>query len=141
MDPIEHLHRLPRHARGISLLEVLVAFAIMALALGVLLRIFGTGLRSSAAAERYSAATLWAESLMAGAGSTWPLDPGEEDGSLTGGYRYRRVVRPYDPGPVTGPLPRVPLVSIGVEVAWTEGEKTRRVVLSSLRLGPPEPVR
>ncbi|MGQ0591933.1 MAG: type IV pilus modification PilV family protein, partial [Gammaproteobacteria bacterium] len=73
MDPIEHL---PRHARGISLLEVLVAFAIMALALGLLLRIFGTGLRSSAAAERYSAATLWAESLMAGAGSTWPLDPG-----------------------------------------------------------------
>jgi len=118
-----------------------VAFAIMALALGVLLRIFGTGLRSSAAAERYSAATLWAESVMAGAGSTWPLDPGEEGGSLTGGYRYRRVVRPYDPGPATGPLPRVPLVSVGVEVAWTEGEKTRRVVLSSLRLGPPEPVR
>jgi hypothetical protein len=42
---------------------------------------------------------------------------------------------------VTGPLPRVPLVSVGVEVAWTEGEKTRRVVLSSLRLGAPEPVR
>lgn len=132
---------MPRNACGISLLEVLVAFAIMALALAILLRIFGTGMRSSAAAERYTAATLWAQSLMAGAGSTWSLEPGEEDGSLTGGYRYRRVVRPYDPGPQAAPLPRVPLVSIGVEVAWTEGEKTRRVVLSSLRLGPPEPVR
>lgn len=118
-----------------------MAFAIMALALAVLLRIFGTGLRSAAAAERYSAATLWAESLMAGAGSTWPLEFGDEEGSLTGGYAYRRVVRPYDPGPVIGPLPRVPLVAIGVEVHWTEGDKTRRVVLSSLRLGAPEPQR
>ena len=53
---------------GFSLLEVLVAFSILALALGVLLQSFSTGMRGVTQSGLYSRATLLAESIFARAG-------------------------------------------------------------------------
>jgi type II secretory pathway component PulJ len=46
---------------GMSLLEVLVAFAILALVLGVIMQIFSSGMRASRLGESYSKAVLLAE--------------------------------------------------------------------------------
>jgi len=43
------------------LLEVLVAFTVLAISLGVLFQIFSTGMRASRSAEEYTRATLLAE--------------------------------------------------------------------------------
>ena len=53
---------------GFSLLEILVAFVIMALALGVLMRVFSGPLNSTAVADHYAEARLNAESKLASIG-------------------------------------------------------------------------
>ena len=106
----------PSHCRGLSLLEVLVAFSILALTLGVLLRIFGSGLRGAALAGAYSQAALQAETLLSRSGIEASLEVGEEETELL------RLI-PYE---------------VIVEVFWQETGKRRSVILTSLRLAPRE---
>lgn len=129
----------PSHCRGLSLLEVLVAFSILALTLGVLLRIFGSGLRGAALAGAYSQAVLQAETLLSRSGIEAPLEVGEQHGRLNNRYHWRRIIRPYRLPVIEGEteLPRIPYEVI-VEVFWQEAGKRRSVILTSLRLAPRE---
>lgn len=70
------MKRLASGQRGFSLLEVLVAFAILSIALGVLLQIFATGMRNVGLSEEYSQAALYAESILAAYGREAPLAEG-----------------------------------------------------------------
>lgn len=63
--------------RRFFLLEILVAFVIMALALGVLMRVFSGALNSTAVAEHYAEALLVAESKLAAIGVETPLSDAE----------------------------------------------------------------
>ena len=82
--------------RGFSLLEVLVAFAILAIALGVIMQIFSTGLRNVMVGEDYTRAILLAQSKLASLGAEESLQPGEQTGAFDEGYRWRVTVQPYD---------------------------------------------
>jgi len=82
--------------RGFSLLEVLVAFAILAIALGVIMRIFSTGLHNVTVGEDYTRAILLAQSKLASLGADESLRPGEQTGAFDEGYRWRVTVQPYD---------------------------------------------
>jgi type II secretion system protein I len=82
--------------RGFSLLEVLVAFAILAIALGVIMQIFSTGLRNVTVGEDYTRAILLAQSKLASLGTEESLQPGEQTGAFDEGYRWRVTVQPYD---------------------------------------------
>jgi general secretion pathway protein I len=87
---------LPAHrCRGFSLLEVLVAFAIMALALGALMQVFSTGLRTVTLGDEYTRAVLLAESKLAAMGVEEPLQEGEQSGTFDEHYRWRTVTRAY----------------------------------------------
>lgn len=120
---------------GYTLIEVLVAFMILALALTVLLRIFSGGLRNVAASADYAHAILVAEAQLATAGVTDALVPGETYGDEGGKFRWRKIVRTYlpfaeyDPGtlPVTA-------YHITVIVEWSHAGSVRQVDLRSIRL-------
>ena len=129
----------PSSCRGLSLLEVLVAFSILALTLGVLLRIFGSGLRGAALAGAYSQAVLQAETLLSRSGIEASLEVGEQHGTLDNRYHWRRIIRPYRL-PVTEEETELPLIpyEVIVEVFWQETGKRRSVTLTSLRLVPRE---
>lgn len=93
------LYRLARSRggqRGFSLLEVLVAFAILAITLGVIMRIFSMGLRNVTVGEDYTRAILLAQSKLAALGVEEPLQPGEQTGAFDEGYRWHVMVQPYD---------------------------------------------
>lgn len=132
-----------RRAPGFTLLEVLVAVAILAVALGVLLQTFSTGLRSVASAERRTIATLLAESKLAAIGIETPLEAGETSGEFERGYRWLATVRPYlEPGRANGDAAergaaRVPeAFEVVVTVTWSRGLRGQgSVSLATLRLG------
>ena len=135
-----------RHARqhGYTLIEVLVAFSVLALALTFLL---GT-LSGSTRQVRWSAdagrAALHARSLLSEIGVGVALQPGRDEGELDDGrYRWQLEVAPWvDPSmpasAVDDPF-AAQLLQLRLELAWGEGSRGERLVVESLRLVQPEP--
>ncbi|BAW79700.1 general secretion pathway protein H [Candidatus Nitrosoglobus terrae] len=125
------------------MLEVLVAFAILSISLGVLLRIFSTGMEASILSEEYTYATSLAESKLAVVGVETPYVTGTEEGKF-GKYNWRTSVSPDQAFNNEGlgqgldnPASRaVMLYNVKVEVFWRSAGKLRTVTLETLRLAP-----
>lgn len=120
--------------RGFTLMEVLVAFSILTVALGGLLLAFTNGLRTTERAVTISTATLQAQSLLEAVGKSIPVREGRTDGILEDGSRWRISMERYDTGESgTAAVVRT-LFAFRVEVSveWDDG---RSVTLTSLRLG------
>lgn len=124
--------------RGFSLLEVLVAFAILSVSLGVLLQVFATGLRNASMADDYSQATLYAESILTAYGREAPLGEGVHEGAINDRFSWRGTVSAYTEGIPDSEKTRVKTYRISVEVFWRGLAQTRSVVLETLRLAPVE---
>ena len=139
------------HERGFTLLEVLVAFAIAALALLVLFQGALAGLHSAGIAGRYDEALSRARSQLAAlSGSLSAMDlqgdddetsSRERDGQQDSSYHWRVRVSPIAStvrgGDVVGGLPaiRTTLYAVSVAVSWQEDGRRRVVELDSERLG------
>ncbi len=129
---------------GFTLLEVLVAFVIAALALGVLFQGSITSLRSVRLSGQYMEAVSRARSHLAALGRAAGLTPGVRSGEDGNGFRWRTQIRRVavhapPPGQTPGKLPA--LYAIGVTISWGEAGEARQVTLQSQRLGSavPEP--
>jgi general secretion pathway protein I len=94
-----------RPARGFSLLEVLVAFVILALVATALFRLFSASLNNASAAEDWSRALLLAESRLELAAAAKPLREGTDRGADdTGRIQWETRVAPYTPTDVSPEL-------------------------------------
>lgn len=133
----------PPRARGFTLLEVLVAFALLAVALTLLLGTLSGAVRQVGQADLRSRAVLHAQSLLAGIGVQAPLQEGRQQGDWEDGrYQWTLQVRPYvEPHAAAGVAPAAPVASarlleLELRVRWTRphgGELAWR----TLRLVPP----
>ena len=72
-----------------------MAFAIMAVALTIVLRIFGSGINAAVVSEDYTTAVQIAESLMARTGVESPLQIGEFSGNEADKYDWVVNVDPF----------------------------------------------
>lgn len=117
--------------RGLSLLELLVAFAIMAMALGMLYKTTGNNARSIGDAAQYQRAVLLAESLLAARDGV-PPEGWREQGE-SAGFAWNVQSSPY-PTPASQAQPGLPLLhAVEVQVRWTERGATRSLQLQTLR--------
>jgi general secretion pathway protein I len=128
-----------RNQRGFTLLEVVIAFAIAALALSVLFHGALDGLRSAGIAGRYEEALARARSHLAALGAT--LSAADTQGDDGSAYHWHVRVSPIAStvtgGGVIGGVPAVltTLYAVSVAVSWPEGGSRRVVELDSERLG------
>jgi len=130
-----------KNQRGFTLVEVLVAFAILAVMLGVLYQTFSSGLDTTGRAERRAHAALHAQSVLAAVGAEDPLAEGETFGDLAGGYRWRTVIQPHESAAALVSVDKdaagkAVAFDVTVTVSWdasSGGEGS--VSLTTLRLG------
>ena len=127
-----------RRQSGFSLLEVLVAFVILSLSLGVIMRLFSDSLRNIGTAERSTHAVAVAESAFASLGVETPLTEGETGGEDAQGYRWRASVSSFaDAAAVLDNQAAPALYQIEVTVTRGEtAENTPLITLTSLRMAP-----
>ena len=123
--------------KGFSLLEILIAFSIMALSLGILLKIFSSGVNSAAVAEDYTVAVQVAEGLMARVGTEMPLVATDESGMINDKYEWLLTITPYifntDDAELTPNL--VELYKVKVLVRWNiRNTQHRQIELTTLKL-------
>ncbi len=122
-------HRRDRQ-RGFSLLEILVAFSIMGLSLGMLYRATGSSARSVGDAGQYQQAMLLAQSLLAVRDSV--PEGGWAESGQSGAYHWRIQSAPY-PTPTSQSQPTaVALHEVVFHIDWAEGERQRQVELVTL---------
>lgn len=124
-----------RVERGFTLLEVLVAFAILAVSLGGLLVAFSDGLRTVSRSVTISEATLRAQSVMEEVGRSIPVRPGQVAGVLEDGTRWQVSVEPFDTGETGAAAVIRTLFAFRVDVT-VELDTGRTITLTSLRLAP-----
>ena len=133
-----------RRERGFSLLEILVAFTLFAVAMGVLMQIFSRGVNGAMLADHYAKATMYAESRLAAIGLEEAIKEGTTSGKFDDNYAWQVTVKPYQ-----DPAPReqmaidfekqyfAQLYEIETKVTFfTDDRKERVVTLSTLQLGP-----
>jgi general secretion pathway protein I len=129
-----------RRQIGFSLLEILVAFSILALSLGILMRILSGSLNNADVAQDRFHAALVANSIMAGAGTDYGLTPAERNGIHGDRFRWNLKIMPFvadDVPPATLKQQSTSLWQITVTVEWGNslGTLPYNLTLSSLRLG------
>lgn len=129
--------------RGFTLIEVVVAFALLALALTFLLASLSGAAKQIRIASDSSRATLHAQSLLAQVGVGETLQPGRRQGDYDAGrYRWVLEIAPYvdplrSPSPLSNPsAPRLLQLTLAME--WGDG-RGQQLQWQTLRLVPNDP--
>ena len=135
-----------KRIRGFSLLEILVAFTILALSLGVVMQIFSGSMRNADITRDQAEATALAQTLLASVGVETPLGTSDSSGSFADRFRWHLSIVPYDDGHrlgATGNIGALSLTTLWMATAsvhWNSGggAPERNLALSTLRIGKSE---
>lgn len=121
--------RARRRGGGFTLLEVIVAFTILAVALVALMQAFSSGLRGLDAAQVHAGALLHARSKLEEIAAVATLVEGEDAGTFADGFAWTAAVRRHElEAEALGSL-----VPYEIEVTVT-GPGAGAVTLTTLRL-------
>lgn len=123
------LHASGGRQTGLSLLEILVAFSIMAMALGVLYRATGGSVRSVAAIESTQRAASLAQSLLALRDAV--PSAGWADSGETAEFSWKIGSSPYPTSVTQANVP--PLHEVVVDIQWADAGVVRSLSVTTLR--------
>jgi general secretion pathway protein I len=115
---------------GFTLLEILVALAILSVTLGALYQTFSASLSYQTTAAREAQGISIAQSLLARVGADMPAKAGEFSGDAGDGFAWQLTITPVD---VPAGAPVMP-VEVKVSVAWQTGAAAHSIMLHSTRL-------
>lgn len=125
--------------RGFTLLEVIVAFALLAAALALLLGILSNSARQVRWSDEAGRAALYAQTLIDQVGVGEPITAGQLDGEFEQGrYRWQLRIAPWrdaaiasvqSPTPMNAPR----LFEVTLAMEWGDAGPGQRLQLRSLR--------
>ncbi|GGF51447.1 type II secretion system protein I [Aliidongia dinghuensis] len=121
-----------RNEAGFTLVEVLVAFAILAVTLGFLMHVISNVLDRTGEADARAGALQVAQSLIDRIGADLPLEDGGRDGDSGRHYRWHVEIAPYGDADDRSAWPAA-AHHVTVTVAWGDHGS---LSLSTLKLGP-----
>ena len=122
--------------RGFTLLEVLVAFAILAVSLAFLMHVIANVVGRTGEADARAGALQIAQSLVDRVGIDRPLEDGIADGESGSRYRWQLKIEPYGDEEDRENWP-VAAHEVTVTVSWGDHGD---IALSTLKLGPKDGV-
>jgi len=118
----------PHRQRGFSLLELMVAFVIMAFSLGMLYQASGGTVRHLAETDQHQRASMLAQSVLNSRESV-PATGWNEAGQ-SAGLSWRVTSAPF---PTAVSSPKAPaLQQVAIVVAWTDRRGARQIGLNTL---------
>ena len=126
-----------RAQRAFTLLEVIAAIALLAIAFTVLMRVAGGSIRLSENAADHSEAALWARSLLDTAFTSEPVRPGSTSGRFDQRFRWQLNVAPWRPGTTPAQAP-LQLYQLDLEVSWGPASHPQSAHFRTLRLAAAE---
>lgn len=130
--------------RAFTLIEILAAFVIFALAFGAVMQALSGSINNTIQSRGYTQAALMARSKMDRLGVTEPLEPGTVSGEIDEGYRYEMEIREWQPPDDGGDLgdgnlqPRIVLYRVDLRIIWGERPDVRQAEFTTLRAAQPE---
>lgn len=117
--------------RGLSLLEMLVAVSIMAIALAMLYKASGASARHAGDIGHYQRALMLAESIL-DAKDAVDANGWNEEGE-SAGFAWSVNSRPFETEAGRADLAVPQLVAIHIKVTWSDGVTPRSIELNTLR--------
>ena len=113
---------------GFSLLEILVAFSILSLSIGVLMQIFSTSLNNTEISRDKAQAVMIAQSLLASVGTEILPQNANTSGAAENGFKWRLESQPVKANDAS----TISLWEVTAIVEW--GEATPKVNSRNLTL-------
>jgi general secretion pathway protein I len=108
-----------RHQSGFSLLEVIAAILLLALAFTALMKVAGASAGLSRNAAAHSEAAMWARSKLDSAFVGQALQPGNSSGRFDATFRWQLAVTPWTPiGVVAAADAPLHLYQLDLQVLW-----------------------
>lgn len=125
--------------RGFTLIEIVVAMAILGVGLIVIIELFSGGLRLGRVSEEYTQAVGLARMKLEEIFLAEQLKEGSEQGEFNKDFRWQVGVKKVDLLPVEKGLefkPPVEFYQIKVNIIWKSGSKERSTEIESFRTIP-----
>lgn len=119
--------------RGFTLIEVLIATGIAAVALVVFFQSFSLGAQATDRTQNMTLAALSAESLMDRFGNDIPLQNGEFSGITDLGFDWQAIISPHEQQ-ATSRSPSATLHTIALSLSWLDNGVVRSVDFSTIKI-------
>lgn len=89
--------------RGFSLIEMVAAFLVFAIGIGVLMQVLAGSMRNTRQSSDYTMAALWAQSKLDVVGVGAPIEPGRSSGRFDDTYGWELDIQQVDPAAIEPP--------------------------------------
>ena len=121
---------------GFTLIEVVIALAILGIGLTVIIELFSGGLRLGRASAEYTKAVNYARTKMEEIAMKPDVEEGTDEGEFDPTYHWQVGIKKIDllsPGKDRTFTPPVELFQVKVNVLWKSGSKERSATFETYR--------
>ena len=133
------IHRRGHAQRGFSLLEMIAAMLLLAIAFVALMKVAGASISLTSNAAQYSDAAMWARGMLDGAFVGEPVRVGSSAGRFDRNFRWQLRVTPWHGAGRLPPTAPLHLYQLDLDVLWGPPAHPRSAHFSTLRLSGQSP--